>query len=452
MKRKFFYCCLIVLTTLIACKKNWLDEKTNQSLAVPSTIGDFQALLDNSGVMNSNSPAIQELASDGHGLLDSYFSLISAAYYANPYIWSHQNKYIGVTDWNSPYQRVAYCNIVLDGVEKFIPESTADQVSINNIKGQALFQRARTFFELAQLYAPQFNPATAANDLSINLRLTADVNIKTTRSNVEETYSQIVNDLLQAKKLLPVIPLYKSRASKGAAYALLARVYLDMNDYANAALYADSSLQLNSTLIDYNSISASPSYPFSIFNNEVLFHSTLANYGFIKNLLIDTALYNSYSINDLRYTLYYKKNSDGTVNYRGSYANSVLLFGGLAVDEMYLISAECAARSGNTTKAMNDLNTLLKTRWKTGMYVQLSATSSSDALRQILVERKKELICRGIRWSDLRRLNLDPSQAITLSRNVLGTSYTLEPNSFKYVFPIPDDIIQISGIQQNAGW
>jgi len=56
---------------------------------------------------------------------------------------------------------------------------------------------------------------------------------------------------------------------------------------------------------------------------------------------------------------------------------------------------------------------------------------------------------RGIRWTDLRRLNLDASSAITIYRKLNGTVYKLEPNSVNYILPIADDVIRLSNIPQN---
>jgi starch-binding outer membrane protein, SusD/RagB family len=68
------------------------------------------------------------------------------------------------------------------------------------------------------------------------------------------------------------------------------------------------------------------------------------------------------------------------------------------------------------------------------------------------MERKKELLFRGLRWTDLRRLNKESNLASTISHVYNGTSYSVIPNSYQYTFPIPLDIIQLSGIQQNPGW
>lgn len=98
---------------------------------------------------------------------------------------------------------------------------------------------------------------------------------------------------------------------------------------------------------------------------------------------------------------------------------------------------------------MDVLNSLLTERYKAGSFTPLIASDAANALQMILQERRKELLFRGIRWPDLRRLNLDPSTAKTLYRIIEGKTYELQPNSPNYVFPIEERVIQFSGIEQN---
>ncbi|MEJ7692171.1 hypothetical protein [Daejeonella sp.] len=61
-----------------------------------------------------------------------------------------------------------------------------------------------------------------------------------------------------------------------------------------------------------------------------------------------------------------------------------MFFGGLAVDELYLIKAECYARKGSTSAALQALNTLLEKRWKKGTFQSLTAQTADEALALIL--------------------------------------------------------------------
>jgi len=112
-----------------------------------------------------------------------------------------------------------------------------------------------------------------------------------------------------------------------------------------------------------------------------------------------------------------------------------------------LIRAECYARSGNISGAMTDLNTLLRKRWD-NTYVDLSATDADDALNKVIIERRKELLMRGQRWTDLRRLNKESTFATIQIRS--DQNVTLLPNDSRYVLLIPSEVIQNSNIAQNT--
>lgn len=455
---------MICMLGTISCKKqdNWLNVKRLNSSVVPTTLQDLQAVLDNFTVMNEYFPDVELLGTD-----NSYVTttILNAATITerNSYIWA-KDIYEGTTsfNWNSCYEQVEYANIALDGL-KNINSNTADQESYNNVKGSALFYRSLAFYNLVQIYAKPYFKNTAATDLGIPVRLTSDVNVTSSRATVQATYDQITSDLKTCISLLPATVSNVSRPSQAAAYALLAKVYLAMQDYTDAQTYASRSLALNNSLLDYNNtnlVSPTSTYHFptytagSISNPEVLFMAYGEGY---KTLWpngkgeTDTLLYASYDANDLRKTLFYKNKGNNNIYYYGSYTGSAAYdFAGLAVNEVYLIRAECYARNGNTSGAMADLNTLLRKRWITGTFVPYTATSGSDALRQILIERRKELpFTEIVRWEDLRRLNLDPQYAVTVTHVYNGTTYTLPPNDERYVYPIPVQEIQIDNLPQN---
>lgn len=464
-KIKYLFIILVAALILTGCNKEWLDKKPDQSVAVPSTLRDFEAMLDDFSINNSTSYSIAEVASEGHYTNDVGWNLsASSVPQRNAYTWSKQHgPYTDVLDWNFSYKSILYANVVLEGLEKIKPLGDVDMETWNRLKGQALFLRARAFFELAQVFSPPYNANTAGADLGIPLRLESDITIPASRSTVQQTYDQIVGDFLLAKDLLPAKGLFKSRASKYAVFALLARLYLNIEDYPKAFENANACLQIDNTLMDFNSLSTTATFigDYKV-NPEVIFHETGLNYSFINTrCLIDNDLYNSYVANDLRKSIFFRV-SGTNISFKGNYnskASSILpdeIFLGPATDEMYLIRSECNARAGKVAEAMKDLNDLLKTRWKKvagiSTYIDQTATNADDALVKILGERRKELILRGQRWADLRRLNRDERFKITLKRTIGGNTYTLEPNSYKYTFPIPDDVIQQSGMPQNTGW
>jgi hypothetical protein len=433
-----------------ACKK-FLDEKPNISLEIPSSASDLQALLNNVTVLNAGNTCMPEIASDDYYLQYAPWTSLST-FDAMNYVWDSNTA--DNNTWATSYKSVLLANTVLDNLNSVSLENSSTS-ELSNIKGQALFFRAFTFYNLAQVYAKAYNAQTANTDLGICLKLTSSVTASSKRATVQETYGQIINDLKEAANLLPTIVQFSTTPSKQAAFALLARTYLATSDYENAESYSDQCLKLQNSLMDFNTLNASSSLPIPRFNPETIYEAySGAGDADIssRRALIDTLLFQSYINNDLRRVIFFKYNSTlGGYNFTGSYVGMVSTspFDGLATDEMYLIRSECEARLGDVKSALTDLNTLLKKRWLTGTYTDYTSSNVANPLSLILSERRKELVWRCTRWTDLKRLNQDPSFAVTIIRNLNGTLYTLPPNDLRYTFLIPGNVVTLGGIQQN---
>jgi tetratricopeptide (TPR) repeat protein len=446
---------LFAIVVFSSCKKSFLSEKPDESLVVPTTISELQALLDNDNAvtgLNEGGPNISLLFAGTDEFALSEIQYQNASEYAKSvYQWAPVLKGGGVIavnlDWASPYRTVYYANIALQGADAISPTS-GEQPQWNNVKGSALFLRGYSFYQLSQAFCPPFDIATAKASLGLPLRLNADISNPSVRSTLEETYAQVLSDLHKSIPLLPEKPLYKTRPSRTAAYAMLARVYQTMGDYTLALSYADSCLALSPSLMDFNSIDASATYPFAALNEEIIFNgvmpsSPLAIYMIsTTRSLIPASNYALYGVNDLRRKLYFSTNtSNGNLQFRGSYLKSSIPFCGLATDEVILIKAECHARQNQTQLAIDALNVLAKKRYQSNTFISFNAGSADAVLELILSERFKELYMRGTRWTDLRRLNLDPRFATTITRIAGGQSYKLLPNSDLYTWPIPDAVL-----------
>ena len=449
MKKKYNHfvgiLCLMLGLTLNGCEK-FLDEKPRRSLTVPETLADYQALLDLYPTVNTTDPPSAVVVGDDFYLSDADISSRSAHERAM-YLWQQGNIY-GETsaEWNNVYRPVYFANTVIAGAEKY-RKATAEW---DNLRGQAYYLRARCFLQAAGLWALAFDAATADSDLGIPLRLNTDFNEVSKRASLKQTYVQIEADLKQAIRLLAVQPLHVMRSSKPAAYGLMARTYLYMRRYAEAALYADSSLMLKNDLEDFKLLNPAVNYPFVPFSKEVIAFSNMSSPSSLSTSRAKTlpALLAMYADADLRKSVYFRSNNNGTFHFRGSYNGNNALFSGVATNEMYLTSAECHARVGNTDRALSLLNSLLVTRYRTNEFVPLTEREPSVLLQRILDERRKELPMRGLRWMDIKRLNKE-GRSIVLSRTYNGEVYSLQPNDRRYALPLPEDVVALTGMPQN---
>lgn len=449
--------CLIILCQC-SCKK-YLEVKPNKNEVVPNNLEHLEALLKNEQALNNLSPALLEMLSDNYYVTLEDWSLLLSIEGLNSqslhYIWD-ANAIPFKESWIDSYQKPIYIsNLVLDYLP-LVEIQNGEQFMAQEIKARALFYRANAFYELAQVYCKPYHSA-GKSDPGLALRTTSDINVRLGRASIQESYDRILNDLKEAASILPLKVKHLSEPSRAAAFGLLARVYLSMRDYNNAWHYANLGLQLHPELMDYNTLVPVKSPPISSFNSEVIYHAKAGPADIMASFSakIDSNLYKSYNINDLRKTIYFQANdgdNTGSYAFRGSYhgsQNPGNVFTGITTSELYLIRAECFARQGSISDAMADLNLLMKNRWKASEWIPFSAVSTEDALEKVLEERRKELVFRGQRWSDLRRFNLE-GRNITLKRILGKNTYSLPPNDLRWVCLIPNEVINLSGIEQNA--
>lgn len=438
----------------ISCEK-FLDTKPNQRLAVPESLDDLQALMDDYPLLIIESEA-GEVSSGDFTITDADLASLSSDFHRRMYRWDDNSLFeegSASNNWGRYYSIIYSCNTVLEALEK-IDRTPSNAVKYDQIKGRALFLRAQKLFQASLIWCNVYDPGTAPQQLGMPIRLDTDFNKVSVRSTLEETYRQILHDAESSVYLLPENVAHPVEPSRCANYSLLARVHLYMGNYEKSFLYADSALSIKSDLMDYSTIDQSPTYPFPRFNEETVYYIQVGTPQ-ILNLArakIVRELVDSYHHDDLRKVLYFAENVDGTHGFRGRYTGSTGLFMGYATDELYLIRAESAARIGRIADALQDINTLLSTRWQKindiSTYQHIEETDQGVLLENILLERRKSLLFRGLRWYDLKRLNRDGAN-ITLRRTVEGKEYVLPPNDLKYALPIPEDVVRLSDIAQN---
>jgi hypothetical protein len=437
---------------LSSCKK-YLAASTSKSLVTITSVYDLQALLDTYYTMNTACAEASDEASDDYFMTDSTLQALNNVFGEKVYLWQPGMFDYGGYDWVDEYTIVYNANLVLDNMSN-VARTAGNATALDNCKGQALVFRAKSFLEVAAIWAKAYDSSTAATTLGIPLRLNSDFNAPSTRATLKQTFEQILSDLNAALPLLPRTPVFIYRPSKESTYGMLARTYLAMRDYTDAATYADSALQINSALVDFNTLSATGGYPFSATaytNPEEIMYTSVTLYNenlYQAYMFVDTTLYASFSNNDLRKTIYFAPSVDGYFYWQGSYAGNYIDYNGLATDEMFLIKAEGLARANDIAGSMSALNAVLSKRWATNTFTPFSAPTADSALSLVLKERRKELCFRSTRWTDIKRLNLEGAN-ISITRVVGGKTYTLPPNDPRFAMPIPTNVVAIAGIAQN---
>lgn len=383
-------------------------------------------------------------------------------------------KYYGGDEsiFNKLYSKINICNMVLGQIDAQPENSQQDAVEKQRVKGEAYFLRACYYFMLTNIYCEPYDPATAADKMGMPIKFSEyieDAEFK--RDNLKNTYAKILEDLDNAETHLQgTTPHSVYRTSLAAAKLLHARAYLYMQDYANAAKKAQEVLDINSNLLDLRSKTAGEACLYAS-NPEMLltmgdytvatfFQNRKSSYYRTPCWLLTDYIYDLYTRNDMRRTLYIGKAQYGNVDhvfrkYNGQHetygnyydASSNFTF---RTSEAYLILAEAAAFNGDESLAKSTLETFLAKRMNGTVTV---TETGNDLIDFISDERTREFLLEGHRWFDLRRYTV--CQKYPRSKEIEHPYpyfadmdldyvdwYRLEKDDAAYTLSIPRSVLQ----------
>ncbi|MEP6645674.1 MAG: RagB/SusD family nutrient uptake outer membrane protein [Saprospiraceae bacterium] len=341
--------------------------------------------------------------------------------------------------WSAIYDAINVANNVIAKVPE-VADMTQDEKNV--ALGELYFLRALHHFNLTNYFGAipiKISPIVGVDDVNVP------------RDHVDDVYQQIIDDLTFAAQHLPASSSTKIRASKYAATALLARVYLYKKDYANAKLSASDVINNGgySIMNNYADIFSAENVNESIFEVDFteLDRNRIAEYNFPltlngrREVAPSTDILSKFTTGDQRlaatiafsgtqpYVIKYDDLSTGSDN-----------FIVIRLAEMYLIRAEAEAKSSaDVQKIKDDINVI---RQRAG----LSNATASDIPSLITIiesERRLELAFEGHRWFDLVRTGR--------ATEVLPTVTNIN----KTLFPIPLSEILINtnpGMTQNPGY
>ncbi|RYU93300.1 RagB/SusD family nutrient uptake outer membrane protein [Emticicia agri] len=347
--------------------------------------------------------------------------------------------------WLAGYNTINIANNVLSALDK------VDAAKKNTVEGEARFIRGLVYFDLVRLWAKAWGDGDANANLGIPLVTTptrgvTDADFRP-RATVAAIYAQVIEDLTKAETLLPNVPAYNvdeqfGFASKGAAQAILARVYLQQSNYAAARDAANRVIQgAQFSLED----SFDAVFSDATNDGEIIFQITVSDQDGANNMnlyyapstyqgrgdiRVQTKHLNLYPADDPR-GIFFVRASGNTFT-----AKFLDQFGDVPVvrlAEMYLIRAEANLRLGTTTGAtpLADVNLIRNRAGATPL--------ATVTINDVLAERKFELAFEGQQIHDAKRIK----------KNV----GTLPFSDNKLVIPIPQREIDTNkSLIQNPGY
>ena len=133
----------------------------------------------------------------------------------------------------------AYSYKIIAGTNTVLARLTEGQTDLNDqLIAENLYIRSLVYFYLTNVFGKPYNQNPVSN-LAVPLKLSDDPNEILPRNTVKEVYDQIVKDLLKAETLFKNDSRKQIYGSKEAVQALLARIYLYMEDNSKALEYSN---------------------------------------------------------------------------------------------------------------------------------------------------------------------------------------------------------------------
>lgn len=494
MKRNYILLGLLIVG-LSACKKFLDVTPSNSADAARAVQTPRDAQIQINGIMNQMTSSsyygrnfiLYGEAKGGDVAVYSQGRGLDALYTFN----QNANTNSFSTFWSQIYYCVLQANYLLEEIAKREAEGVT---GFGTAKGQALTARALMYFDLVRLYGKPYTQDKASYGVPLILnKLTYDA--KPLRASVEQVYSQIVKDLTDAAPLLP-----KTKQNGYINYyankAILARVYLNMDNKPDALLAAEEVIGATSLYTLYTNANWVDSWK-SQYGSESIFElninplendlgtASLGVYQRNRSVGTTAALGFFYASTDFLASLNQGtadirrgimardesaatrmgalyKYSGGLPNGNASTStmpgdkstanNTAVNIKVIRLSELYLIAAE-AALTANPTKAVGYLNAI---RQRNPSLVP--STVATITLDMILEEKRKELYGEGHRFFDMMRVN----KSITFNDEFGGLTIpatsrpkTIDRTFYKTILPIPQSEINANPpikAQQNTGY
>lgn len=420
---------------------------------IPSTLADYEAMLRYEyGI--GQTPMYQS-----YYLLNDYYvkksSLSSNTLTTANYMWDETADRITLNNEDESayyylYGAISTCNLLVE----YVPSATeCTDAERNEVISYAKVIRAICYFNLVNYYADTYEASTASTKLGVPYITSAAVDAPSTQLTIQEIYDNMIADVKDALAGgLPKEGQTIIHPNRGAAYALLARIYLQMSNYSEALSYAEKALGENSTLYDWNSFydqyatqiedptsyTSLPAPNVYTYPENYYFRcgANSPNYtSAIFSIPVERA--ERFEDGDAQFLSTWKLRTVNQDTYYTGIISGYFNKGGLTTAEVYLIKAECQARLGNIDEAMETLDQVRQNRIRPDKYQPSTATSLADAIDKIRTTKDNEMIFTIVPFADARRFNAEGTYARTMTKEYDGKTYTLSPTSHLWTMPFP---------------
>ena len=313
---------------------------------------------------------------------------------------------------------------------------------------EARMVRAYLHWLLVNIYAKQYDDATAEDEGGIPYVVNTDVSEEKTKLSLAETYRRILEDCSdEVIAQLPQKNTNVERVDQAFGNAVRAKVLMQMKHYAEALPYAQASLRLNNTIEDRSAIveSMTWSLPQTAENNLLYIGA-----GTRVSPTFTTIMPETYALfEEGDYVINYDLMGGWSVMMGEMFSGisgSALYQGwdtwgnpwGIVTDHMYYVAAECLIRTGKIQEGLQMVDRVRAKRVEN--YEPFAQGNPSEQEAMAMMQRAKwvECIASYENFFDCKRWNTEANYKRTITRN-LGSygTFTLSPESPLWVLPFP---------------
>lgn len=455
---KIFLFALVAFTAFSGCKKEFLEiNPKGQLIAV--NVRDYDLMM-NVTLMNFLDYTYSQIyMGDEIVGLEPYFTNQTSVTTARMFKYTDQFYDPEMNDNETPaiLRQLYVYNKIINEVPNAANGTDQQKAAL---KAEAMLNRAWTYFMLINYFGKPYSASTASSDPGFPIIKVADVTQTSyPRASVQEVYDFIISDLQFAIDNMPQHTAAAVRGSKAAAEAMLGKVYVFMGRYSEALPFLNNALAhlpntFNMSLIDYNSVLApggawgyntNTQYTYitgpSQNNQEAMISKYLVNYNALNysSLMLSKEAYDLFGADDTRRKLYSRYPYGSTTAYTTPdvyrKVGVMIAYIGLNLPDVYLLKAECEARTNAIGDAQATLEAFRKKRMPDAS-APVTISDKNDLTKFVMEERIREFALEGYRWFDMRRLSVDPlfvsNQYVHKLILANGTveSYPLKPERF----------------------
>lgn len=415
------------------------------------TISDLESLLNQE--YNLGTPASTDLGvicNEGLGAFITVPEVLSQKNtidYAN-YTYDERvdRASLATTDarYEAAYKYINYMNVLLSK----LPDAQGDETRKVQLEAEARVVRAYMHFLLVNIYARQYNAATAAEEGGIAYVESNNVTEEKTKLTLEDTYQHILADC--SDEIIAALPDESNnveRADKAFAYAVRAYVLMQMKRYADAIPYARASLAINNTIETRESIIESGSWNVTQDAADNLLYIGGGSRVSPTYDVVSAETWAKFEEGD--YVVNYDASGgwstmmgtmmsgiSGTALYQGW--STMCNVYGLTSDHVYYALAECLIRTGAIKEGLQYVDRVRRHRVEN--YEPFAQDGLSEKEAMALLQKAKWVECIGSfeNFFDCKRWNSEPEYARTITRNLgeYGT-FSIAPDSKLWVCSFP---------------